>query len=165
MGIHVVYPFAVCNADHFEKFNRTIFDLFLGFVFVFMKERDFIHLITDLKNGIERGHRLLKDHGHEVPAQMLHGLLRCLCDLIDLISCVQTNGALHHLSLRTLQKLHERETGHGLAAAGFSHYPNRLSHRHVEGDAVHTLHRAGIRVKIGMQVFEFDGIVLVPHLR
>ena len=43
-------------------------------------------LISDLKNRIQRSHRLLEYHRHEVSAKMLHHILRCLCDVIYLIA-------------------------------------------------------------------------------
>ena len=127
MRIHLIDTLTVCNPNHLQEFYGSLLNRFLCIVFILMKEEDLIDLISNPENRIQGSHRLLENHGHKVAAKMLHDMLRSLRNLIDLFTRIQTNGAFHNLSLRTLQQLHERKAGYGLSATGLSYNADRFS--------------------------------------
>ena len=100
---------------------------------------------------------------------MLHDVLRGLCDLIDLVSGVQADGALHHLTLGTLQQLHERKAGHGLAATRLPHESQRLSALDAQRDVVDRVNRVRVEQATGAGLVDDidipeldDRLVLAP---
>ena len=92
---------------------------------------------------------------------MLHDAVRRLRDVVGLAAEVQANFALHDLTLRALQKLHERQTRDRFAAAGLA---DSHADGHGERDAVDRLDNARVGEKVGVQVVEFDRVVGVVHL-
>ena len=92
-------------------------------------------LVADAHHGIERGHRLLKDHGHARAAQLLQvgGAGRAEVAALEL-----------HLAGEPClgrQQPHDRQCGDAFAGAGFTNQGEGLSAVERERDAVHGSHR------------------------
>ena len=165
MREHLVDALAVGNADHFEQLDGALLDLLLVVALFIVQGDDLIDLVADAEDGVQRGHRLLEDHGDEVAAQMLHDTVRGLRHVVSLVAEIQADLAFHDLTLRTLQKLHDRKARHGLAAAGLAHDAHRLADGDIEGDAVYGVHRADIGEEVGVQIVDLKDVGTVLHLR
>ena len=162
---HLVDALAVGDADHLKELDGACLDLLFVVALFVVQGDDLIDLVADAEDGVQRGHRLLEDHGDEVAAQVLHHGVGCLRHVVGLVAEVQADLAFNDLTLRTLQKLHDRKTRHGLAAARLTHNAHRLADGDIEGDAVHGVHRADVGEEIGMQIVDLKDVCVVLHLR
>ena len=160
---HLVDALAVGDADHLQQLDGALPDLLLVVALLVVQGDDLIDLIADTEDRIQRGHRLLEDHGDHVAAQVLHDNVGRLGHIVGLVAEVQADLALHDLALRALQQLHNREAGDRLAAARFAHHADRLADRNAERDTVNRVDRADIGEEVGMQIFNFENVRSVLH--
>src|SRR5690606_40137586 len=56
------------------------------------------------------------------PSDLAPLSLHAALPILDFASGVQTHSALDNLTLRTLNQLHQRKSGHGFSATRFSYY-------------------------------------------
>ena len=164
MGEHFVDALAVGDAHHLQQLDGAGLDIAFGFSDAVVQLDDLVHLVADAEHRVQGGHGLLEDHGHRVAADVLHLFVGHFGDVIGFVAHVQADGAFHHLALGPLQKLHQRQAGDRLAAAGLAHDAHRLADGHIEGDAIHGLDGAGIGEEIGVQVVKLHRVVGVAHL-
>jgi hypothetical protein len=103
----------------------------------------FFDLCANTHDGIQRGHRLLKDHGDLLTA-----------DSAPIVFFVQICQILwrgftarkQRLTVNTRtgrEQAHQRERKHGLAAAGFTDKTKRFSGSNAQGDVIHRAHPTG----------------------
>ena len=164
VGEVLVNACAVSDAHHLQQPDRALAHLLLRLALLAVEGDDLVQLVADAEHGVQCGHGLLEDHGHEVAPQVLHHGVGGLGDIVGFVAQIQADLALHHLTLGPLQQLHQGQTGDGLAAAGLAHHTHGLADGHREGDAVHGLDHAGVRKEVGMEVIELHRIVSVVHL-
>ena len=81
-------------------------------------------LLADAQDGVQRGHRLLEDHGHADRAQFAHLRLRQRQQVPPL----KRDGPARDAQ-RLRQQPHDRKRGHRLARAGFADKAHRLACR------------------------------------
>ena len=150
MRIHPVDALGIGNTDHIQHFQSTFSDLMLAQVFLVVELDYLVHLVADTEDRVQRGHRFLEDHGDIVTADLLHLFQGHFCNIIGLVAHVDADFALDNLALRTLQKLHQRQAGHGLAAAGLADNADGLAGGNLEGHAVDGLDRSHISEEVGV---------------
>ena len=80
-----------------------------------MRQKSFCHLVAHAHDGIERGHRLLEDHGHAEAAQLLQLVRRGRGQF----AALQLNAAGDPCLWR--QKAHDGQRGDAFTGAGFAH--------------------------------------------
>ncbi len=118
----------------------------LFLVQLLVKDDGFRDLVADRMDGVQRGHRLLEDHGDPVAP-----------DVVDLAAALlpevrSLEQDLSRLYLpRRIDELHDRQGRDALPAAGFPHHPEGLVPADEEIDAIHGLDRAGLGVKVRLQ--------------
>ena len=164
VGEVFIHTLAVGDAHHLQQLDGALLDLLLVEALLVVEGQNLVELVANAEHRVQRRHGLLEDHGNEVAAQMLHHTVRRLRDVVGLVAQIQADLTLHDLTLRTLQKLHDGQAGHGLAAAGLAHDAHRLTHGDVEGNAVHGVHCAHVGKEVGVQVVDFQNVGGVLHL-
>src|ERR1700754_2818089 len=80
-----------------------------------MAQNDLHDLVADGEARIERGHRLLEDHGEPVAPEITQGVVGD----IEKVEAVEADSA-GDLGRTLRQEAHDGERGDALAAAGFS---------------------------------------------
>ncbi len=109
-------------------------------------------LVADRQHRIERGHRLLKDHRDLVAADVSHlGFF----ELYQVLS-IEGDRAADDLSGWVGDQAHDRQRGHGLAAAGLANHRQRLAPPQREGDVVDRFHDPRTSEEVGAQTFDID---------
>ena len=109
-----------------------------GTVEALMKHQRFADLARDTEHRIERGHRLLEDHGDLVAADAPHlGLAR-----LEKIAPGEADGAADDAAGRRRHEPQDRERSDALAATALAHHRQGLASADVVGDAVHRAHDA-----------------------
>ena len=108
----------------------------------------FHHLVPDFKNRVQRGHRVLKDHGDVFPAEGKQLLLVQVQDVLF----TKVDGPIHNLA-DFRQQADDGGGCHALSAAGFSHDAQDFARRDGKADTVHRLNNAACQVEIGFQIF------------
>ena len=101
-----------------------------------MRQQGFSDLGADRHHGVERGHRLLKDHCHGAPAQGAHAFRIER----EQVLAVELDAALD-LRRAGLQQAQNRKRGHGFAGPGLAHQSERLAGRDVERKRLHSRRR------------------------
>src|SRR6185437_2192131 len=109
-------------------------------------------LVAHGKSRIERGHRLLKDHGERRAAQVAQriGLERQEIDALEQhFAAGDAPGRLRH-------EAHDRERRDAFAAAGLADDAERAARRDAEGDAIDGAELAAIAAEIGAQIAQLE---------
>ena len=163
MGIHHVDTLGVGNTDHLQQLNGALLDLLIALPFSVMESDDLVDLLPDPEDRVQGSHRLLEDHGDGVSAQMLENFVRGFGHVIGFVPEVQTDCTVDYLTLRTLEQLHQREAGDGLAAAGLAHDADRFPDGNIKAHTVDSFDRACIRKEIGVEIVELHRVVQVAH--
>ena len=109
-------------------------------------------LVADREERIERGHRLLEDHGDLVAADRLHLLLL----EIEQVAALEAHGAADDAARRIGNQPQHREGRHALAAAGLPHHAQRLAAAHGVGHPVDGLHHPGRGKEVRLEVFDLE---------
>ena len=131
MGIVLQDPRRVGNPYLAQHIRRVAAGLLLAHVG--MQADGLDHLPVNAHGGVQRTHGLLEDHAHPPAA-----------DIADLrvrggqqVDAVQNHLAVRHLARRVLQKAHDGQARHALAAAGLAHQAQDLPLIDVEGDLIY----------------------------
>ncbi len=90
-------------------------------------------LLADAKGGVQRGHRLLKDHRHPVAAQRAIAVERR--QIVG--ASLEVHAALPDADDVAWQKAHQRQRGDALAAAGLAHDAKRLARGDLQRHVLH----------------------------
>jgi hypothetical protein len=97
-----------------------------------VQAQHFGDLVADPHHGIERGHRLLKDHRDPISPDLAHlGLVEA-----EQIGAFQRHRAADHPARRVRHQPHHRQRGDALAATGFADDRQRLAAADAERDVV-----------------------------
>ena len=132
--------FGIGDADLFQQFERPLSLRVL--VHAEMRFEHFTDLESDRKTGIERGHRLLKDHRY-VAADDRAPLGVADCQKVETVK--QHRVGSH--SRRPWQEAHHGQHGDGLSGAGLADNGEYVIAVNGQIDAVHRQKRAGPRIK------------------
>ena len=107
----------------------------------------FRDLVAHREDGIERRHRLLKDHGHVLTANVAQPLVIERQD----VGAVEQNLASRLDAAWWWHQTQQRQRGERLAAAGFTHQADRLAAGDGERDPVYGTRHAVLRRKGDLQ--------------
>ena len=113
-----------------------------------MHEDSLGNLRADRHAGVERGHRVLKDHGEKASAQLLELLFRIRRD----VRIVYKNFSCHARVFR--QQAHNGLKQCAFAAAGFSDDGQHLARVQRQVNAPHRLHGSARGVVADVQVLK-----------
>ena len=118
-------------------------------------------LVADREYRIERGLRILQDHGDALAADLAHLLL----GLLEQILAFEPDRALDDAGRGPGLQLQQRQRRHRLARARFADDGERLALPQVEAHPIHRLHRAEAAEAVGMEVFhlQYDVADLTGH--
>ena len=106
-------------------------------------------LVAHLVEGVQRGQRVLEDHGHLGPAELPHpGRVR-----VGQFLAVQPDLA-GDPRLGAAVQAHDAQAGHALARARLADDAERAAAVHAERDAVHRLDQAVVGREVDVQVFD-----------
>src|SRR5262245_7790732 len=109
-------------------------------------------LLADRVRRIERGHRLLKDHGKPIAAQVAH---RCVGEIEKIVAVKADAAGNFGGSFR--QQAHDGERSDAFAAAGFADEPKRDASREIEANAFDRVgYPPTVAVKYNLQIFDVD---------
>ena len=131
MGVILQNPLGVRDAHLAQHVRGVAAGLLLGLVG--MEADGLHHLPVNAHGGVQGAHGLLKDHAH--PAATDGADLRVRGR--QQVHAVQNGMAVGHLARGVLQKAHNGEARHALAAAGLAHQTQNLPLIDVEGDLIH----------------------------
>ena len=108
-------------------------------------------LQADAQHGVERGHRLLEDHGDLPAAQLPHLLL----GEGEQLPAIEADVALDACGARR-QQSHRRQCGHGFARAGLSDDGHHLARIDGIAQPLDGAHRAVRGHELHVQVVDLD---------
>ena len=141
---------AVGDADQPQQLERALARLRLAHLE--MDEQRLHDLLPDRQDRIERGHRLLEDHGDVAPAHRAHVVVGEL----EQVATLEQDAAGGDAGRVPGQQPHDGERGHRLAAAGFADDGHDLAAVDVVGDAVDRAHRAARGLEADVQVLHLE---------
>ena len=106
-----------------------------------VQAQGFGNLLADGKNRIQRGHRLLKNHGQIRAAHPAHLGVRLLIERDHLpVTPPQPQPLAAHFAAGGVKQTHQRQRGHRFSRTGLTHYRQRLAAAQAEGKLTHGLH-------------------------
>ena len=153
IGVAVHPFFGHGHVDHAQGFDGLLPGLLL--IEALMEAKDLHELVPHGKDRIERGHGLLKDHGHPVApdvAEVLHGhIQQALAVKLD---AAGDPGVL-------LGQAHDGQGRHALAAARLAHDAQGLPLVDIEGQDVEDVQGGGVGLDGDMQVLYMQCDVVV----
>ena len=114
----------------------------------------FGYLVADRVDGIERGHRVLKDHSDLAPANPSHLVVFELHQ----VAAVEDDLARDRFSRRENQP-HYRKACDGFAAARLADERERRAALDGKAHVVNRFDRARAREKVRAQVLDFEDVV------
>ncbi len=120
------------------------------FIHAFMEHEGFADLETDCVDRVQRGHRVLEDHGNFVAAHFAHFIFSQLKQ----VTPIEPDLAVFNFPGWGLD---EAEDGHGmdaLAAAALAHHTQDFTGAHGVGNAIDSPYHAVLGVEISLQVFD-----------
>ena len=132
MGVVFQDAGRVGDTHFFQHIRRVGAGLLL--IFVCVQHDGLHHLPVNAHGGVQGAHRLLEDHAHP-PAADAPDLL---AGHFQQVLAVQQHLAVGHFAGGILEQLHDRQTGHALAAAGLAHQTQNLALIDIEGYLVHS---------------------------
>ena len=136
----------VRDADELEHLDGPllgglVLDLFMG-------EDRLDELFADRDDRVERGHRVLEDHGDLAAAQVPH----LIVGQLDEVDAAEEDLAAGDPAGRLRQETQQGQRGHALAAARLADDTERLVRRHIEAHAVDGMDEAGRGGELDPQV-------------
>ncbi|CFM93886.1 Uncharacterised protein [Bordetella pertussis] len=121
----------------------------------------FGNLLAGGEHRVQRGHRLLENHGHVGAAYAAHGPLRRRAQVDDVaVAAAQRDAPLGDASAAMLDQAHQRQRGHRFARAGFAHDGQGLAPVDVKGQVAHRFHGAFGADETHRQVLDLNHAVL-----
>ena len=150
MGI-LLEPFlGIRNAHHFQQLDGAGLALGIGHVRL-VQHQHLGDLLADGHGGVQRGQRILKDHGDLRAADLEHLLFGEVGD----IAAVEDDLAGVD-SAADGQQTHDGLVRDGLAGAGLAHDGQRLALLQVEAHAANRLYDATVGVNGNVHVLDFQ---------
>ena len=140
------------DAHQTHEFDRAVARLLL--VHALVLDERLGNLIAAGEHRVERRHGLLENHGDLVAANLAHLLARELEEVFPLEQHLSRD-----LRRRDVQKPHNGERGHALAAAGFSHDAHTFALTHREAHVVDRTEHAVIGMESDGQAVDVEQFV------
>ncbi len=149
MGIVVEAVFRPGNPHHAHELDRP----FTGrsVVHLHMQPEHLGQLLADGEDRVERGHRLLEDHG-DLPAPDGSDLGAVLAEL-EQVSTFEDDLAAHDLA-GGADELHDRQLGDRLPTSALPYHADDLVLVDVVGDAVDGSHGADLGPEMSHQIVD-----------
>ena len=148
VGVFLDPPIRIGDADPVEKGHRFPGRLVMGHALVQLQA--FGQLPADLVHRVERGQRVLEDHGDVTPAHLPHGALI----EGEKVNAGEQDFAADHPAVRRRQ-LQDRVAGHGFAAAALADEAEGLALIDVQIDAVDGGDQAFFGLELDLEVADF----------
>ena len=145
------------NTNEVQKLGGTLERLLLGVAAV--QTKTLAHLLADLIDRVQGGHRILEDHRDVVTANVLHLFLGHLEDRTTAIA----NVAALDLSRRHRDKTHDGHGGHGLTGAGLTDDAQGLAAIERVGDTVDSANNAILGVEIHLKVIDLEQMLALRN--
>src|SRR6476619_7770458 len=114
-------------------------------------------LVADALNGVERRHRVLKDHRDPVATDLLELLRACVGELLAVVA-----DRAGDPGIRTARQTEDRHRRDGLARAGFANDAEYLAVAHIERDAVDRVDRPLIGPKLDLEIADLEQGLRLP---
>ena len=144
---------ALGRAGHADIFERLDGALHGSRAIQFVVEQERLdELLLDAQVGIERRHRVLKDHRDALAADGAELLLRAR----QQIDAVEQRTATFDASRRLRDEAHERVARHRFTRAALADDSERLAFLHRERNVLHRAHNAVARVEAGSEVLDVE---------
>ena len=140
-----------------QKLGSALERLLLGVAAV--QTKALAHLLADLIDRVQGGHRILEDHRDVVTANVLHLFLGHLEDRTAAIA----NVAALNLSRRHRDKTHDGHGGHGLTGAGLTDDTEGLAAIERVGDTVDSANNAIFGVEIHLKVIDLEQMLALGN--
>ncbi len=138
------------NADHLQQLHGTLARLLLVHVQVqFERLGD---LAPDRQHRVERGHRILEDHGDAVAAN----LAQLVFAQLEQVLTVKPHFAVHDLAGWLWNQANERHDAHALARAGLAHDRHGLALVDRVRNPIHCMDDAVLREELRFQVLHLE---------
>ncbi len=157
MGILINPLFWRRDLDHSQHLDGSIQALL--FAEFLMEDKHLRDLISNREDRIERGHRLLKDHGDPVPPDsphVGHGKLEEVCS-------TKVNPPMDDPSRWFRYEAHDRESRHTLATAGLADQPQSFSPIQIEAHIIDGLRDALEGVEMCLEPLYLKKVRVVFH--
>ncbi len=137
------------NADHAQGITRPLAGHLLADIF--MGTHHLHHLRIDTQHGVERGHRILENHGNPVAANGAKLPFR----ESPQIPALEKYLAARHLRW-LIDQSHDRQAGYRFSRSRFSHKAHHFTGREVEIDVVDKGDAAFGGHDFSFQTFDFE---------
>ena len=124
-----------------------------------MEHHHFGNLIADGVEGIQGGHRLLKNHGNLAAANLPDAPASGVqLGQIDnrAVFLVQKHLPFYNFARRLFDQPHNRVGGDAFATATFAHHTQRRLAAQCQIDTVDSLDSSPFKKKIGLEIFDFQ---------
>ena len=144
-GIVVQALLGAGNAHHLEQLDGA--PLRAGMLELLVRLQHLGQLPLDGQDRVQRGHRVLEDHGQPIPAQLPQLVIVLAQQLIP----VEDDGA-RRPGRRLGQEPQHGQRADAFATARLAHDPHRLAGSQVVADAIHRMHHPIARAEGHMQV-------------
>jgi len=154
VGVFLDPLFRLGNAHQLQHFGGPPHGRGAGQALV--QDQRLADLAADGHDRVERGHRLLENHGNLVAADGAH---RRLIEP-DQVDAVETCRAADDAAGRIRHQPQDRERRHALAATRLADDRQGLAAGERERHAVHGLHQPVAGVEVGAQIDDFEHVVL-----
>jgi hypothetical protein len=118
---------------------------------------------TYSKNRIKTGHWFLKYHGYIVAPDFLHYFSWCLGNIINEIPSIKTYLTLYYLSLRSLNQLHQRQTGNRFSTSRFTYDTYGFTLGHIKRHTIYSFNSTNICKKVCMKIIKLNYIIRIIH--
>ena len=145
------------NANEVQKLGGALERLLLGVATV--QTKSLAHLLADLIDRVQGGHRILEDHRDIVAANMLHFFLGHLEDRTTAVA----NVAALNLSRRHRDEAHDGHGGHGLTRAGLTDDTQGLTAIERVGHAIDSANDAILGVEIHLKVIDLEQMLALGN--
>ena len=145
------------NANKVQKLGGALERLLLGVTTV--QTKTLAHLLADLIDRVQGGHRILEDHRDIVTANVLHLFLSHFEDRTTAIA----NVAALDLSRRHRDKTHDGHGGHGLTGAGLTDDAKGFAAIERVGHTVDSANDAILGMEIHLKVIDLEQMLALGN--
>src|SRR5512137_251172 len=111
-----------------------------------MESERFRDLIAYLEHRVQRGHRLLKDHGYLISSDLSHFRDRQFQQILSL----EDHFASFYFTGWAFDQPHDGKRGHTLSASGFPDNAQGISLTHFQIQIVNSLGNSKVSVEISL---------------
>ena len=145
------------NTNEVQKLGGALERLLLGVATV--QTKTLAHLLADLIDRVQGGHRILEDHRDVVTANVLHLFLGHLENRTTAIA----NVAALDLSRRHRDEAHDGHGGHGLTGAGLTDDTQGLAAIERVGHTVDSANDTILGMEIHLKVIDLEQMLALGN--